>query len=216
MSAALIIAVATGCEQSHAPASTVADVQAFKWTVSGTHKTDPAVFLRLREFHVVVSCLPTNANAPRLELDFEACPSESIYWALQTATELSNVARIQLHGRALDANTIDLLQRFPELRYLDLSAGNLDDTLATKIASLGNLEFLVLWGTPLTDQSLPSLAKLSRLKSLDLSMTNLSGAGLTNLAKLQNLEELHLEIPNLDAAAVATLQAELPHTLVVH
>ena len=79
-----------------------------------------------------------------------------------------------------------------------------------ELASLGQLQELVLTTTPLTDAGLTELARLSQLQTLNVSRTKITDAGLKELAGLKQLKTLRVEYTRVTDAGAAELKKAVP------
>jgi hypothetical protein len=102
------------------------------------------------------------------------------------------------------------LNELTELRWLDLSEGNVADPDLQRITRLHGLEGLSIASTHITDAGLERLVGLTKLSTLDLRDTAVTDAGLERLARLTNLSYLFLDRTSVTTDGVAKLQRRLP------
>jgi len=97
-----------------------------------------------------------------------------------------------------------------------LMAGRADDTRVEILATLPDIERLVLRDSPLTDHGLRRLAACSRLRDLNLPQAACTAAGVRSLAALEQLRSLRLGGPGLSGPEVCTAVVELPALRSLH
>ena len=102
------------------------------------------------------------------------------------------------------------------LRECLLRGGVAGDAEAEILATLPDVERLVLRGSPLSDQGFASLARCRSLRDLNVPQAACTAAGIEALATLPNLERLRLGGPNLAGPEVARAIATLPQLESLH
>jgi hypothetical protein len=102
------------------------------------------------------------------------------------------------------------------LRELVLLAGAADDTRADVLASLPDVERLVLRDSPLTDEGIRRLAGLETLRDLNVPQAGCTAEGIRALAGLPSLRSLRLGGPRLEGPAVGEAVATLERLTSLH
>jgi hypothetical protein len=102
------------------------------------------------------------------------------------------------------------------LRELVLHAGVADDDRARLLATLPNLERLVLRESPLSDAGFQELARCGRLRDLNVPQAACTPAGIRALATLPRLRSLRLGGPHLVGADIGRAVAELVQLRSLH
>lgn len=102
----------------------------------------------------------------------------------------------------LAPGSLSHLENLPDLRYLTIRSGYLDDSAADAIAGAQSLTRLRLTGK-LTDEGIGKFTRLKDLRTLDLRMTEISAVGLSTLGELKHLEELVLAGTQADSKHVS-------------
>src|SRR5262249_10360661 len=74
-----------------------------------------------------------------------------------------------------------LLQRYPDLKQLILTASRITDQVMPALAGCHSLQQLELSGLPITDAGLKSLHGLIKLQSIDLTKTKVTPEGVRTL-----------------------------------
>jgi Leucine-rich repeat (LRR) protein len=117
------------------------------------------------------------------------------------------ITSLKLSGSPIGVAGMEALQRFPNLKELDLSGGRtLSASACQPIGQLTQLEVLNLDSTPWNDAMMPVLAGLTELKDLDLDHTRVSDQGLVHLQGLSNLQSLKLRKATTNGAAFKLLK----------
>jgi hypothetical protein len=96
-----------------------------------------------------------------------------------------------------EACLLSELETLTNLRLLDLSRNQLDDSGLFYIRNLDQLHVLILSWTAISDSGLVFLEGLDNIEELNLQGTNISGHGLTSLNDLQNLIKLDMSFTNI-------------------
>jgi hypothetical protein len=91
-----------------------------------------------------------------------------------------------------------------------------DDRAAAILATLPDLERLVLRHSPLSDAGFVALAGCPRLRDLNVPQADCTAAGVRSLAALDTLRSLRLGGPRLAGAEVGAAVAELPRLRSLH
>ena len=102
------------------------------------------------------------------------------------------------------------------LRELVLESGGCDDQAAAILATLPDLERLVLRRCPLTDAGFQSLSGCVRLRDLNVPQTACTAAGVRSLAALASLRSLRLGGEKLAGPEVGEAVAELVRLRSLH
>jgi hypothetical protein len=118
--------------------------------------------------------------------------------------------------RPLDDAEWQSLRSLAGLRELIVNAGVADDTRAEVLATLPDIERIVLRQSPLSDEGFEVLAGCRSLRDLNVPQAACTAAGIEPLATLPNLERLRLGGPNLAGADVARAIAALPGLRSLH
>jgi len=116
----------------------------------------------------------------------------------------------------LSAAEWESLRGLVGLRELVLHAGVADDTRAEVLATLPDLERLVLRDSPLSDAGFQKLARCSRLRDLNVPQAACTSAGIRGLATLPSLRSLRLGGPHLTGADVGPAVAALVQLRSLH
>ncbi len=206
---ALTLGAVIGCDRKPAAEQ---DPSANEWQGGTAGAADPIRALRRLNAEVVVNRDPSGKPIVALDLTLVG----ELTQALEQATTLPGVQRINLQGLQLAARHFELLRRFPSLRWINLANTNITDADMAFLESTPNVEFLLLWNTAVSDAGLHAVAQLAPLRKLDLSASRVRGPGLQELASLRQLQELYVEIPGIDTARIDWLREQLPHALIVH
>jgi len=153
---------------------------------------------------------------------------ECDFWYVQPSGPLSDnqwealvceLTEKEIPGLELPEETKDEdlnhISKLKNLRVLNLrSAHNIGDAGLVHVASLTNLEFLVLRHTKITDAGLEHLKVLTNLVSLRLNSTRISDKGLKALVGLSNLTGLDLSQTKVTDAGLVYLE-QIPTLLFV-
>jgi len=116
----------------------------------------------------------------------------------------------------LSAAEWESLRGLAGLRELVLQGGVADDSRADVLASLPDVERLVLRRSPLADAGFASLADCRGLCDLNVPQAACTAAGIRSLAALPNLRSLRLGGPDLIGPEVARAVAALPRLESLH
>ena len=124
-----------------------------------------------------------------------------------TERTVPELAPIQEHLHIIGLNGLDLNRPpFQDLKLLDLSDTQVDDSGLRFLEKLPSLQELYLNGTGITDAGLESLEGLRSLQVLHLSGTKLTDAGLEHLERLTELQELVLGMTGVTDAGLKHLE----------
>lgn len=118
---------------------------------------------------------------------------------------------------ATAGHDLDRLAAAKSLRHLALTDGQLTDDGLRKVATLPQIETLLLDGTAgITDDGVGALSTMKQLRTLRLNRTPVTGLALTRLAALRRLESLDLTgCSAVTPEAVAAFRKALPKCKVV-
>lgn len=116
----------------------------------------------------------------------------------------------------LSAADWESLRGLAGLRELVLRAGVADDVRAKVLATVPDLERLVLRESPLSDAGFLEIARCSRLRDLNVPQAACTPAGIRALAILPQLRSLRLGSPQLAGADVGLAVAELVQLRSLH
>ena len=119
------------------------------------------------------------------------------------------VVMVWLTGTDADDDDMQIVARFPKLRYLNLVGMQLTDEGVKRLTGLSNLEALDAYNTAITDAGVASLANLTALSHLLIGKTKITDAALSSLTSMPNLEELRLEGTAITDAGMTAL-AKMP------
>lgn len=111
---------------------------------------------------------------------------------LRFLTRPPDAEELALGNTSVTAGGIKHLVELTKLRWLDLTATNVDDQAFSQLAGLEQLEHLVLERTKISDRSMPVIAKFRKLEILDLTSCDVTDDGLRQLTPLTGLKELWL------------------------
>jgi hypothetical protein len=141
----------------------------------------------------------------------EESQARRLFEAGHNAGSVATTTFLDLDGNEDAAFNLGGLKQFGQLKQLWLEQCGLVDSNLKQIASVANLEELMLTSNPdITNAGVRELESLHSLTRLSLDGTSLSDEGLKSIAKLTNLEELNLGGPNFTGAGLADL-ATLTH-----
>jgi hypothetical protein len=111
----------------------------------------------------------------------------------------------------------EALRGLSGLRVLELQAGRADDDRArTILATLPDVERLVLRASPLTDEGFAALAGLTTLRDLNVPQAACTAAGVRSLAALPQLRAVRLGGATLHGSDVCEALVTLPGLRSVH
>ena len=102
------------------------------------------------------------------------------------------VIKVDLNNAKITDSDLKLLERFPELEWLDVRVTPIGDEGVTHIRNLKKLKFLNIARTNVGDKGLESLRGLTELETLLMAHTKFSDKGLRNLEQLKKLRKLSL------------------------
>lgn len=104
-----------------------------------------------------------------------------------------------------------LIDRLPELRYVELRHTDVGDRGISSMAKLHRLQNLEIAHTRIGDGALEAIGRLRSLRSLDLCGTGVTDEGLPFLYDLSELRRIYLDSTVVTPDAVAKLERALPH-----
>ena len=134
----------------------------------------------------------------------------------QVAAVLAGQATRVEAEHPLTAAEWESLRGLPGLRELILRGGVADDSRAEVLATLTDLERLVVRESPLTDEGFCTLLACRRLRDLNVPQAACTAAGIQALAKLENLRSLRLGGTRLQGSDVGAAVAELERLRSLH
>ncbi|MFN0130004.1 MAG: hypothetical protein ACKV19_25345 [Verrucomicrobiales bacterium] len=124
----------------------------------------------------------------------------------------SSLATLHWFHFASPGHSLGALATCKPLRQLALSDSQITDAGLRQLATLTQVERLLLDGNPaITDDGIVALAVMKQLRTLRLSRTPVTDAALTPLTALRRLESLELVgCPGVTPEGMAAIQAALP------
>ena len=124
------------------------------------------------------------------------------------------IVGLRLSNCTLSSNAVlSLIEHMPELEWLDIRRGLVDDGLAEGLAG-SKLRYLSLQGTRITDNGLQYLVGISTLRELVLRETDVSDDGLTHLVQMKQLLWLDLGRSRITAGGMRRVRQSLPNCYV--
>jgi len=142
-------------------------------------------------------------------------PSESSFTEQVRDVQDKRAEQIEA-AAALTATEWESLRGLSGLRVLVLQRGVAGDAEAMILATLPDLERLVLRHSPLSDVGFAALAGCRSLRDLNVPQAACTAAGVEALATLPNLQNLRLGGPHLAGPDVARAIAKLPRLGSLH
>lgn len=142
----------------------------------------------------------------------------------ESPTALAGLVRQIIQGQAdrivaatpLSDGEWESLRGLAGLKELVLQAGRADDTRAEIIASLPDIERLVLRESPLSDKGFRSLAACLMLRDLNVPQAACTAAGVEALAGLPHLRSLRLGGVRQGGRELCEAIVRLPHLRTLH
>lgn len=131
------------------------------------------------------------------------------------AVRAGRSSRIVASAPLTDADW-ESLRGLDGLKELVLERGRADDGRAGILATLPDIERLVLRESPLTDAGFARLAECRSLRDVNVPQADCTAAGLRQLARLGKLRSLRLGGPRLEGTEVAEAIAECAHLRSLH
>lgn len=116
------------------------------------------------------------------------------------------VIKVDLNNAKITDADLKLLERFPELEWLDVRVTPIGDEGVAHIRGLKKLKFLNIARTNVGDKGLESLRGLTQLETLLMAHTKFTDGGLKNLEQLKNLRKLSLFKTGASDAATKYLE----------
>jgi hypothetical protein len=110
------------------------------------------------------------------------------------------------HGPVNDGD-LGLLSRGRRLRWLSVAGTEIDDRGMTELSNAANLEYLDVGFTSITDAGVEALSRLTHLNTLTLSKTGVTDRGMVFVARLTSLRRLRLELTAVTDAGLTALGA---------
>jgi hypothetical protein len=123
---------------------------------------------------------------------------------------LPRLKRIYIQGSKITGSGLATLTTLPELEFLRLDRGVLNDAAMDHIAKMKKLNYLDVAFTQITDAGLAKLVTLSDLQVLYSQGNRVTAAGLNTLLPLEKLINVNLDETKVDDAAITVL-AKLPN-----
>ncbi|MFM7138414.1 MAG: hypothetical protein ACKO1M_15335 [Planctomycetota bacterium] len=157
-------------------------------------------------------CLGCGGPPPVRELAGDAPPSFS---EQVRAVRAGRAERIEATA-PLRPDDWETLRGLAGLRVLVLERGVAGDAEAEILASLADIERLVLRGSPLSDVGFAALGRCRTLEDLNVPQAACTAVGIAALETLPNLKSLRLGGPNLRGPEVARAIAALPGLSSLH
>ena len=106
----------------------------------------------------------------------------------------------------------EIVDRFPNLRHLDINTGQMDDEYAMELSKLKYLESLDISANRITNLGVKYLSTLENMKTLDLSLCDIDDDCLEDVVKMKNLHTLHLSGTRISIFGLIRLK-ELPNLM---
>ena len=141
--------------------------------------------------------------------------------AVATVAEQAGHVRAGRGDRVVAATPLtesewESLRGLAGLKELLLQAGRADDARAKILASLPDIERLVLRDSPLTDDGFRELAACTTLRDLNVPKASCTAAGVQSLAELPRLRSLRLGGTRLGGREICEAIVRLPHLRTLH
>lgn len=136
--------------------------------------------------------------------------------AVQIAAVRAGTASRVAADRPLTGAEWESLRGLGGLRELVVERGVADDGRAEILATLPDLERLVLRDSPLCDAGFGRLAACTRLIDLNVPQAACTSAGIRALAGLEQLRSLRIGSGNLAGVEACAAVAALPHLATLH
>ena len=124
---------------------------------------------------------------------------------LKLLTEPELRTELALGASSATNEQIAILQRCPNLRWLQLSGTQVDDGCCETVGELMNLQELFVDQTAVGDAFVRGLGKLVELQQLDLANTRITGQSLPSLENLHSLDALWLAGTEVDDEGLFSL-----------
>jgi|GEM_PF-2568811 len=109
-----------------------------------------------------------------------------------------------------DSDFVWLLDRLPNVSYLELRMNPIGDASMPKVGTMRNLTTLRLARTDITDSGLRDIGRNKSLRSLDLCGDRVTDTGLLALSGLTELRSLYIEMTDVTDSGVSELKKVLP------
>ena len=145
-----------------------------------------------------------NGGTVTLDTDRDG-PSRSISGLDDMPDEPFDLRGINLDGRSIRSDELQMLTDVPQLESLSLARSSITNGGLIHIGRLSRLWSLNLSETDVGDEGLTEIARLSELRDLNLQKTAVTDRGLASLAKLVRLESLYLADTEIGDAGVRNL-----------
>jgi hypothetical protein len=180
--------------------------------VTATSRTRRAVGLAVIAAGVVAVAVGCGSPAIDSAADGKSAPP---FAARVRAVREGRADRIEV-AMPLGPEDWESLRGLAGLRVLVLERGVAGDDEAEILATLPDVERLVLRRSPLSDAGLAALASCRSLADLNVPQAACTAAGIERLARLAKLRSLRLGGPTLAGPEVARAIAELPELRSLH
>jgi len=109
---------------------------------------------------------------------------------LSAIAKSTSIEDLGAQGSIVDTNAIERILQMPNLTRLNLEATNLDDVMASLLASSTVITELDVGGSNLTEIGFKEICRMRQLVSLDAWALGISEQNLDELVNLKNLEYL--------------------------
>jgi hypothetical protein len=116
------------------------------------------------------------------------------------------VIKVDLNNAKITDRDLKLLERFPELEWLDLRITPITDDGISRLRSLRKLKFLNLFRTELTDSGLAELKGLTGIETLLIGSTKVTDNGLKSLEGFTKLRKISLFRTGVSDAGIMHLE----------
>lgn len=138
-----------------------------------------------------VKGVPGLSLSPETNLDKSWLP-DSTDEGLAALQRWSNIRFLQLAGTRANDISLGHIGRLRTLEYLDLQGTEITDASAQSMSGLVALQTLNLADTKISDKALGYFWGFAKLRSLDLSRTPITNAGIKKIRWLPRLQSLEL------------------------
>ena len=160
---------------------------------------------RLASHAAAIKAIETNGGAIRYR--GTSSLKARISTALFADNRLLSVASVEIHGRALNAESRRALPRLGTVTTLAVTSVALSRLDLDAIYECKTIRELTLHGCQFEDRTLGSLAQFPRLESLNLGMSNVSDAAIPSILGQPHLHSLYVHGTDITDLGLTRLQA---------